>query len=160
MDKRTVDHMLHEIDVRPHSATQILIVEDDWDTAESMARLLRIYGDEVAIAGNGLHAIALALRQRPDFVLLDLGLPGMDGYQIAWSLKHEVECKKTVFIAVTGYGQMEDRQRSHAAGIDHHLVKPVDPDVLLGLLARYQAGSVERDARRHPLDRSADDRRV
>jgi two-component system CheB/CheR fusion protein len=152
--------MLRKVDDRPHSATRILIVEDDGDTAESMARLLTILGYEVAIARDGLHAIAMAPRQGPDFVLLDLGLPGMDGYQIALSLKQEVECKKTVFIAVTGYGQSEDRQRSRAAGIDHHLVKPVDPDVLLGLLARCEAGSVEGDARRQPLNRSADDRRV
>jgi two-component system CheB/CheR fusion protein len=105
-----------------------------------MARLLTIHGYEVAIARDGHHAIPMALRQVPDFVLLDLGLPGMDGYQIALSLKQEVERKKSVFIAVSGYGQSEDRQRSRAAGIDHHLVKPVDHHVLLGLLSRGRVG--------------------
>src|SRR6516165_12478264 len=95
VDKPSEDYMLRKVDDRPHSATRILIVEDDGDTAESMARLLTILGYEVAIARDGLHAIAMAPRQGPDFVLLDLGLPGMDGYQVAWSLKQEVECKKT-----------------------------------------------------------------
>ena len=128
--------MLRKVDDRPHSATRILIVEDDGDTAESMARLLRLFGYDVAVAREGHEAIDMAMRQRPDFVLLDLGLPGMDGYQVARNLKQQASCKDTVIIALTGYGLPEDRQRSCEAGIDHHLVKPVDHHVLLGLLAR------------------------
>src|SRR5262245_60754768 len=87
---------------------RILIVEDDQDTGESMARLLRIFGYEVALACEGGEAIEKALRQRPDFVLLDIGLPGMDGYQVALTLKRAEPCKDTIIIAVTGYGQSED----------------------------------------------------
>jgi CheY-like chemotaxis protein len=126
--------MLHSLPDGPRSSARILIVEDDRDTAESMARLLRIFGHEVEIAREGCEAITLATRQKPEFVLLDIGLPGMDGYQIARKLKEEVTCKDSIIIAVTGYGQSEDRDRSRQAGIEHHLVKPIDHGVLLALL--------------------------
>jgi CheY-like chemotaxis protein len=131
---REEDDVLHSLPDGPRSSARILIVEDDRDTAESMARLLKIFGYEVDVAREGCEAIALATRQKPDFVLLDIGLPGMDGYQVARNLKQEVTCKETVIIAVTGYGQLEDRDRSREAGIEHHLVKPIDHGVLLALL--------------------------
>jgi CheY-like chemotaxis protein len=126
--------MLRSLPDGPRSSARILIVEDDRDTAESMARLLRIFAYTVEVARDGDEAIALAIRQKPDFVLLDIGLPGMDGYQVARNLKQEATCKETIIIAVTGYGQSEDRERSNQAGIDHHLVKPIDHGVLLALL--------------------------
>jgi len=112
------------------------VVDDHADTVESLAMLLKIQGHEVQTARDGSEAIAVALRWRPEFIVLDLGLPGIDGYQVAARLKQEPSCGASVIIAVTGYGQVEDRQRSRAAGIDHHLLKPVDPGVLLALLAR------------------------
>jgi CheY-like chemotaxis protein len=81
------------------------------------------------------------LRWRLEFILLDLGLPAMDGYEVARRLRQEAACRETVVLAVTGYGQAEARQRSRAAGIDHHLLKPVDPAALLALLSRPEAVS-------------------
>jgi two-component system CheB/CheR fusion protein len=138
---REEDDMLPERDDGPRPATRILIVEDDRDTAESMALLLRLFGHEIAVARDGPEAIAKALSQQPEFVLLDIGLPGMDGYQVAMNLKREEPCKETIIIAITGYGQLEDRQQAREAGIDHHLVKPIDHGVLLALLARSEVVS-------------------
>jgi CheY-like chemotaxis protein len=107
-----------------------------------MARLLRIFGYEVDVAREGSEAITLATRQKPDFVLLDIGLPGMDGYQVARNLKQKATCNATVIIAVTGYGQSEDRERSSQAGIDHHLVKPIDHGILLALLVDSRVPAV------------------
>jgi CheY-like chemotaxis protein len=128
--------MNHEGAAGLRSGSRILVVDDHADTVETMARLLEIHGHEVQVACDGPGAIATALHWRPEFVLLDLGLPGMDGYQVAARLRQESSCRDTVIIAVTGYASPDDRQRSHAAGIDHHLLKPVDPGELRALLAR------------------------
>lgn len=115
---------------------RILVVDDHADTVLSLAKLLGILGHDVRTARDGPGAVVAALDWRPEFILLDLGLPGMDGYQVAARLRQEASCQDTVIIAVTGYGQPEDRRLSRAAGIDHHLVKPVDLGQLLALLAR------------------------
>src|SRR5262245_31578092 len=99
---REEEDMLHSKPDGPRSSARILIVEDDRDTAESMARLLKIFGYEVQVARDGVEAIARASGQKPDFVLLDIGLPGMDGYQVARNLKLEITYKEAVIIAVTG----------------------------------------------------------
>jgi two-component system CheB/CheR fusion protein len=119
--------------------TRVLVVEHRVDAAESSAKLLELSGHEVQVARDGPEAIAAALRWQPGVILLDLGLPGMDGYEVARRLRQEPACEKTVLIAVTGHGQSEDRQRSRTAGIDHHLLKPVDWDVLRSLLPRSEA---------------------
>ena len=85
---------------------------------------------------DGKAAIELARTFRPEFILLDIGLPGMDGYEVATILRKDRSCKNAVIIAVSGYGQDEDRRRAREAGFDHHLVKPVDFDALTKLLAR------------------------
>jgi CheY-like chemotaxis protein len=143
--------MMREVAAGVQPGTRVLVVDDSVDTVESTARLLKLHGHEVQTACDASEAIAAALRWRPEFVLLDLSLPGMDGYQVARSLKHQVLSEETVLIAVTGHGQTEDRQRSREAGIDHHLVKPVDPDVLLALIAQCQGAPVEKGASRHPF---------
>ena len=147
--------MLHSLPDRPQSSTRILIVEDDRDTGESMARLLRIFGYEVEVAREGVEASALATRRKPDFVLLDIGLPGMNGYQVARGLKQTETCEDTVIIAITGYGQSEDRDRSRRAGIDHHLVKPIDHEVLLALLEVSTRSSSKPRVGRPARERSA-----
>lgn len=101
-----------------------------------MARLLKLLGHEVATAHAGPDALEIARDFRPEFVLLDIGLPGMNGYEVASRLRTEPRGEDAVIVAVSGYGQEEDRRRSRAAGFDHHLIKPVDHDALLSLLAQ------------------------
>jgi phosphotransferase system HPr (HPr) family protein len=124
----------------PHvNITKILVVDDYSDTAESMAQLLKLFGHDVQIARDGYQAIEIARRQRPNYVLLDIGLPGLDGYRVASTLRRELE-GPLVLIAITGYGQEEDRRRALAAGFDHHLLKPVDHRALSALLAAANTG--------------------
>ena len=93
----------------------------------------------------GQEAIALALSWRPDYSLLDIALPAIDGYAVAAHLRQEEVCRDTIIIAVTGYGQEDDRRRSREAGIDHHLVEPASSDVLLSLLSRSGTTSCAGD---------------
>jgi CheY-like chemotaxis protein len=123
--------------------TRILVVDDNVDAANGLAMLLKILGHEVETAYDGPAALALARVRRPDIILLDLGLPGMDGYRVADELRHEGLCKETVLIALTGYGQEEDVRRSRSAGFDHHLVKPVDFEILASLIANPSSGILE-----------------
>jgi signal transduction histidine kinase len=123
---------------RPQAAvarrgSRILVVEDIVDTAESLARLLKLLGNEVEVALEGVTAIEAARIFKPEFVLLDIGLPGMDGYEVARTLRQEPSSKTAVIIAISGYGRDEDRRRSREAGFDHHLVKPVNFDTLISL---------------------------
>jgi CheY-like chemotaxis protein len=115
---------------------RVLIVEDDADAGESLAMLLRLVGFDVAVASNGLTASMMACDRPPDVLLMDLALPGMDGYQVARHLRGLCP-SKPLLVAVTGYGQDSDRQRSRDEGFDHHLVKPVDPGALIDLLRTY-----------------------
>jgi signal transduction histidine kinase len=115
---------------------RILVVDDNVDTARGMERLLKLLGNEAMAVHDGQAVVEAARTFRPDFVLLDIGLPGMDGYQVAATLRGDEIHKDAVIIAVSGYGQDEDRRRSRAAGFHHHLVKPVDFDTLLSLLGR------------------------
>lgn len=118
------------------SGSRILVVDDSVDTARGMVRFLKLLGNEAITVHDGHAAIETARTFRPDFVLLDIGLPGTDGYEVATALRGEELLKDAVIIAVSGYGQEEDRRRSHAAGFDHHLVKPVDFDSLISLIGR------------------------
>lgn len=114
---------------------RILIVEDNLDAAESLRTLLELSGYEVTVAFTGLAGVETAKTLRPDIVLCDIGLPEMDGFAVARALRHTPETAVARLIAVTGYAANEDRQQTLAAGFDVHLVKPVDPEVLLGHLA-------------------------
>ena len=114
---------------------RVLVVEDNLDTVHTLARLLQEMGHVVDYAINGYAAMELARRFQPDFVLLDLGLPGMDGFELCRRLKGEAGLVHTRFIAITGYALEEYRQRSKDAGFDMHLTKPLDPRVLEQLLA-------------------------
>ena len=117
------------------SARRVLVVDDNLDAVESLALLLRLQGHEVRTACDGPTALETAAAFRPEVVLLDIGLPQMDGYEVARRLREQVGLKEALLVAVTGYGQEEDRRQSDAAGFDAHLVKPADPAVLLKLLA-------------------------
>jgi CheY-like chemotaxis protein len=107
------------------SPRHILVADDNVDAADSLAMLLRAEGHQVSIAYDAATALEIARRTLPGFLLLDIGLPGTDGYALAGSLRELTELRNATLIAVTGYGQAEDRERSQAAGFDHHLVKPI-----------------------------------
>ena len=120
---------------KPPSGLRVLVADDNPDTAAGLTRLLRASGYRVTTTGDGPAALELARAERPDVILMDIGLPGMDGYQVAEQLRKEGR-EDAVLIAISGYGQEQDRRRSREAGFDHHLVKPVNYESLLSLLAR------------------------
>ena len=113
---------------------RVLVVDDNVDSARGTALILSRNGHEVRVAYDGPSAVTVAQEQKPEFVLLDIGLPGMDGYEVARRLRADETLAGLMLVAVSGYGQESDRRRSQEAGFDQHLVKPVDPGVLLGLL--------------------------
>ncbi len=115
---------------------RILIVDDLRDSADSLARLMRLRGQEVATAYDGEEAVRAAEAMRPDVVLLDIGMPKMNGYDVCRYIRQQPWGQATLLVAVTGWGQEEDRRRTEAAGFDHHLVKPVDPRALMKLLTK------------------------
>ena len=119
---------------------RILIVDDHEDGAESLAMLLQFVGHETHKARDGVEAIDAAERLRPDAVLLDIGLPGLNGYEVCRRIRQEPWGKHMVIVALTGWGQEEDRHRSREAGFNTHIVKPVNHEVLLKLLATLLAG--------------------
>jgi CheY-like chemotaxis protein len=114
---------------------RVLVVDDNVDAAESLGRLLRLLGHEVAVAHDGPAALDAFAAARPEVVFLDIGLPGMDGYEVSRRLRGSRAGSDALLVALTGYGQDEDRARSREAGFDHHLVKPVDPAAIEDLLA-------------------------
>ena len=119
--------------------SRILVVDDNEDAAKSLARLLtRLHGHDVRIAHEGPTALEAAEDYRPELILLDIGLPGMDGNEVARSIRRLPWGNDVVLIALTGWGQEEDRRRSSEAGFDHHLVKPVDPILLERLLVDFK----------------------
>jgi CheY-like chemotaxis protein len=109
----------------------VLVVEDNLDTVHTLVTLLRLDGHQVDFAINGYAALALAERFRPEVVLLDLGLPGMDGYDVCARLRNQPQFAEIRIIALTAYSHDEDRVRSRAAGCDLHIAKPYDPRQLL-----------------------------
>jgi PAS domain S-box-containing protein len=119
-------------------AKRVLIVDDNADAASTLAAALRLYGMAVEVAHDGPQAIEAAPRFRPDVALLDIGLPVMDGYELArrlrWAAGRDPLSPRLTLVALTGYGEQADRQRSRDAGFMHHLVKPVDLDALVALL--------------------------
>jgi PAS domain S-box-containing protein len=114
---------------------RILVVDDNVDSAESLTMLLEYMGAEVCTAGNGLAALEALKAFRPSVVVLDIGLPGMDGYEIARRIRRDLRMADVALIALTGWGQEDDRRRSKEVGIDHHLIKPVDLRALERVLA-------------------------
>jgi signal transduction histidine kinase/integral membrane sensor domain MASE1/ActR/RegA family two-component response regulator len=127
----------------PAPARRVLVVDDNVDALESLTTLLRIDGHEVRAAADGPGALAEAEHFRPEIVLLDLGLPGLDGYAVASALRELPGCDRALLVAVTGYGQSEDVARSRAAGIDHHLVKPVEPSRIREMVRRSSVAAAD-----------------
>jgi PAS domain S-box-containing protein len=119
----------------PVAKRRILVVDDNTDAAESLAALLSINGHETRLAHDGLQAVAEAKAFNPDVVFLDIGMPTLDGHETARRIRQEPWGKKMVLVALTGWGQSEDRRRSQEAGFNHHLVKPADPRVVAKLIS-------------------------
>jgi PAS domain S-box-containing protein len=118
---------------------RILVVDDNHDAAEGVGMLLEVFGHRVAVAADGPAALEAAQKDVPAIMLVDIGLPGMDGYEVARRVRELPELSGVVLVALTGYGLDEDRRRARAAGFDHHLTKPVAPAVLRTLIASIGA---------------------
>src|SRR5262249_13393655 len=123
---------------------RILLVDDDVDAARSLALLLEFLGQDVQQAHDGISGLEIAETYRPDLVLLDLGLPQMDGYEVASRLRQRPQLSHTVVVAMTGYGSDADRRRSLEAGCHHHLTKPVDLRTIQDVLASLPTNLVSR----------------
>src|SRR6267143_6986001 len=117
--------------------TRVLLIEDNADAREALRALLELDGYEVHAAADGTEGLDLARTKVPEVVLIDIGLPGFDGYEVARRMK-VLPAPPSVMIALTGYSEPEDRQRAKDVGFAAHLVKPVDPDDLSRLLTRLE----------------------
>jgi signal transduction histidine kinase/ActR/RegA family two-component response regulator len=120
--------------VRATAHHRVLVVDDNVEAARTLAEITGLWDNDVRVAHTGPAALEVAREYHPDVVLLDIGLPGMSGYEVAGRLRQLPECARATLVAITGYGQEEDRQRSFAAGFDEHLVKPVAPEALQQVL--------------------------
>lgn len=128
-------------DVPAGAALRLLLVDDSVDSATVMALLFEADGYDVQVAHEAAHALEVAARFEPEIVLLDLGLPGMNGFQLAEALRLRPCTAQTLLIAVTGHGLASDRERSRAAGFDHHLVKPVSTEEIQRVInSRFPGG--------------------
>lgn|SRR5579885_3473544 len=117
------------------TSRRILVVDDNRDSADSLAELLQLIGHQTHTAYDGLEAVEAAAAFRPALVLLDIGLPKLDGHEAARQIREQPWSEGVVLVALTGWGREDDRQRSREAGFDAHLVKPVDFEVLKKLLS-------------------------
>jgi len=117
---------------------RVLVVDDNRDAGESMSLLLGMWGHDVTMAHDGTTALAIAEREQPQVVLLDIGLPGIDGYEVARRIRTQPGGENIALVAITGYGQAEDKQRAQEAGFALHLVKPIEPEALQRALARFE----------------------
>ncbi len=115
---------------------KILVVDDNRDAADSLQMLLQLIGHDVRVAYDGLQALDAFTAHQPCIVFLDIGLPKMNGYEVARSIRGQVSGRDVILVALTGWGQEEDQQRAAEAGFDHHIVKPVAYEQLTDLLAR------------------------
>jgi PAS domain S-box-containing protein len=116
-------------------ARRVLVVDDNRDAADSLGMFLKLAGAKVAVVYHGLAALEALESFKPEVVLLDIGMPEIDGYEVARRIRQNPDYRDVLLVALTGWGQEEDRRRSRAAGFDHHLVKPADIDLLQSLLA-------------------------
>jgi CheY-like chemotaxis protein len=123
----------------PGLSLRIAVIDDNIDANESLTAVLRMMGHEVSTAFDGIAAFELIRDTSPQVVVCDIGLPGMDGYKVITRLRETLQKPMPSMIALTGYGQPEDRARALAAGFDHHLTKPVDVEALLRLIATQGA---------------------
>jgi CheY-like chemotaxis protein len=116
------------------SGRRIVIADDNRDSARSLARMLELMGSEAHVAYDGHQALEVAAAIRPDVIFLDIGMPNLNGYETARRIRNESWGKNVVLVALTGWGQEQDKRRSQDAGFDLHMVKPIDPATLDALL--------------------------
>jgi CheY-like chemotaxis protein len=121
-----------------HDSRLILIVDDNVDAAASLGMLLELAGNEVLVSHSGTDAIAAARLYHPSIVILDIGMPQLDGYQVAAALRREARGSELLLIALTGWGQTEDKQRALQAGFDYHFTKPVELDAIQNTIAAHE----------------------
>lgn len=131
-------------EVIPQKMARVLLVEDSPDAAESTTMLLELLGHRVRAVHDGVTALDAARANVPDVMIVDIGLPGMDGYEVARCVRRDPDLKQVVLVALTGYGREEDKQQALLAGFDYHLVKPVSPDALNGLVSRLGKPETEK----------------
>ena len=115
---------------------RILVADDNCDAGETLAMLLRLDGHEVHVANDGLEAVEMFGRVQPEVVILDIGMPGLSGHEVARRIREMHSERPVILIAVTGWGQKADKDRAAASGFDHHFTKPVEPTVLSALLQK------------------------
>jgi CheY-like chemotaxis protein len=132
-----------EVPPAKQSTRRILVVDDNMDGARSLSILLRALGHDVQTAHDGVVALETAQHWPPEVVLLDIGLPRLNGLEVARRMREDLGLSSALLIAMTGYGQNDDRKRSQEAGFNAHLVKPLDLDVLKTLLAEFTAATSE-----------------
>ena len=137
-DKAMADVQRPSLTQPPAHKFKILVVDDNHDSALSMAMMLSIMGHDTRTAHDGESAVATAESFLPDVVLLDIGLPKLNGYEVAQRIREKAWGASMYLIAVTGWGQDEDRQRSSEVGLNQHMVKPVEPAALEKLLAELK----------------------
>ena len=115
---------------------RVLVIEDNVDSAQSLADILELAGHDVRIAHDGRSGLAIAREYRPDVILCDIGLPGLDGYEVAQAVRRDDSLRSVRLVALSGYAQPEDRQRTSDAGFELHIAKPPDLDALMAAVAK------------------------
>jgi CheY-like chemotaxis protein len=129
-----------EPDLRPKSSRKrVLVVDDNRDAAVSLAMMLKLMDNEAKTAFDGLEALDVAAAYKPDLILLDIGMPKMNGYETARHIRQQSWAEGITLVALTGWGQDEDRRKSQEAGFDFHMTKPIEPRALEKLLAGLSA---------------------
>ncbi len=122
--------------VTQYARRRVLVVDDNQDAADSLAVLLRLMEQDVKVAYRGVTALNILSDFRPELVFLDLGMPEMDGFEVARRVREQPEFRQILIVALTGWGQHEDRQQTAAAGFNYHFVKPLKADLLRDLLKK------------------------
>jgi CheY-like chemotaxis protein len=122
------------------TSRRFIVVDDSKDGADSLTMLLQKHGQHAEPCYGGAEALDMAARLQPQAIFLDLAMPGLDGYEVCRRIRREPWGRGIVIVALTGYGQTEDRRRTEEAGFDYHLTKPADPAAILGILAKLKSG--------------------
>jgi CheY-like chemotaxis protein len=126
---------------RTNNTRRVLVADDNRDAGETLAMLLRLDGHEVHMATDGIEAVEVYIREKPDVAILDIGMPGLSGHEVARRIRELGGEPRVTLIAVTGWGQKADKDRATESGFDHHFTKPVEPTMLCALLANSKMGS-------------------